>query len=120
MDRQSQVDAAARIVTRFLGQKHPSAPLIVTLARALLREDAGFHAYQNLEAGVRQYQSWQGAEEGGHILIGVARFLAAHSPTERSQYQTADIARRLHRGGRIHEDVPAAMEAAEASGRGES
>ncbi len=118
MDRQSQIDAAARIVARYLGQKHPIAPLIVTLARALLREDAGFHAYQNLEAGVRQYQSWQGAEEGGHVLIGVARFLAAHSPTERSQYQTADIARRLHRGGKIHEDAPAAMEAAEAPGNG--
>jgi hypothetical protein len=28
----------------------------------------------------------------------VARYLAAHSPTERSAFQTADIARRLLRG----------------------
>ena len=33
------------------------------------------------------------------ILIAVARYLAAHSPTERAALQTADIARRLMRGG---------------------
>ncbi len=31
---------------------------------------------------------------------------------------STDIARRLHRGGKIHEDAPAAMEAAEAPGNG--
>jgi hypothetical protein len=34
-----------------------------------------------------------------------ARYLAAHSPTERSAFQTADIARRLMRGGRLHEEA---------------
>jgi hypothetical protein len=38
-----------------------------------------------------------------HILITVARYLAAHSPTERAALQTADIARRLMRGGELHE-----------------
>jgi hypothetical protein len=76
--------------------------VIATLAMALLREDAGFHAFQMLEAGVRQYREWGSAAEGRHILVGVARYLAARSPTERASYQTADIARRLLRGGELH------------------
>jgi len=76
--------------------------LIATLARAVLREDAGFHTYQMLEAGVRQFTVWGDTDEGRHILIAVARYLAAHSPTERAALQTADIARRLMRGGELH------------------
>jgi hypothetical protein len=79
----------------------------VTLARAMLREDAGFHAYQMLEAGVRQFTAWGGGDAGRHILIAVARYLAAHSPTERAALQTADIARRLMRGGELHQEVAA-------------
>ncbi len=107
MDRQSQVEGAARVVARYLELEHPPAPLIATLARALLREDAGFHAYQMLEAGVRQFREWEGGECGRHVLVADARFLAAHSPTERSQLQTASTARRLHRGGKVYEDDPA-------------
>jgi len=81
--------------------------LMVTLAHALLREDAGFHAYQMLEAGIRQFREWGNTEESRHILIGVARYLAAHSPTERAAYQTADIAGRLMRGGHLHDEVNA-------------
>ena len=58
---------------------------------------------QMFEAGVRQYAEWGRGPEGRNILVAVARYLAAHSPTERSRFQTADIARRLHRGGALHE-----------------
>src|SRR5260221_13696592 len=54
-DRQRQVDLAARLVARHLTLGHSVQALIATLARALLREDAGFHAYQVLDAGVRQF-----------------------------------------------------------------
>jgi nitrite reductase/ring-hydroxylating ferredoxin subunit len=101
-DRQHQVDAAARLVARYLLLGHSPEALIATLAQALLREDAGFHAYQMLEAGVRQFLEWGNTEQGRHILIAVARYLAAHSPTERAALQTADIARRLMRGGELH------------------
>jgi hypothetical protein len=102
-DRQRQVDAAARLVARYLLLGHPPEPLIVTLTQALLREDAGFHAYQLLEAGVRQFQAWGDHDAGRHILVAVARYLAAHSPTERAAYQTAEIARRLLGGRVLHE-----------------
>jgi hypothetical protein len=102
-DRQRQVDLAARLVARHLGLGHSPRSLIATLARVLLREDAGFHAYQMMEAGVRQFTVWGNTEEGRNILIAVARYLAAHSPTERAALQTADIARRLMRGGELHQ-----------------
>jgi hypothetical protein len=104
-DRQRQVDLAARLVARHLTLGHSPQALIATLAHALLREDAGFHAYQMLEAGVRQFNAWGDTEEGRHILIAVARYLAAHSPTERAALQTADIARRLMRGSELHHEI---------------
>jgi nitrite reductase/ring-hydroxylating ferredoxin subunit len=106
-DRQRQVDLAARLVARHLALGHSVQALVATLARALLREDAGFHAYQVLDAGVRQFGEWGNTDEGRHILIAVARYLAAHSPTERAELQTADIARRLMRGGELHQDTRA-------------
>jgi hypothetical protein len=51
---------------------------------------------------VRQFGEWGNTEPGQHILVAVARYLAAHSPTERSWYQTADIAARLSRGDQLH------------------
>jgi nitrite reductase/ring-hydroxylating ferredoxin subunit len=101
-DRQRQVDTAGRLVARHLRLGHPSDDVIATLAMALLREDASFHAFQMLEAGVRQFGEWGDTDEGCHILVAVARYLAAHSPTERAAYQTADIARRLLRGSELH------------------
>ncbi len=84
-DRQRQVDLAARLVARHLTLGHSPQALIATLAHAVLREDAGFHAYQMLEAGVRQFGAWGDTDEGRHILIAVARYLAAHSPTSRAE-----------------------------------
>jgi nitrite reductase/ring-hydroxylating ferredoxin subunit len=106
-DRQRQVDLAAGLVARHLTLGHSPQALIATLARAVLREDAGFHAYQMLEAGVRQFTAWGNTDEGRHILIAVVRYLAAHSPTERAALQTADIARRLMRGSELHQEVGA-------------
>jgi nitrite reductase/ring-hydroxylating ferredoxin subunit len=103
-DRQRQVDLAARLVARHLQLGHSPQALIATLSHAVLREDAGFHAYQMLEAGVHQFTAWGNTDPGRRILIAVARYLAAHSPTERAALQTADIARRLMRGGELHQD----------------
>jgi len=103
-DCQRQVETAARLVARYLLLDHPPGPLIATLAHAVLREDAGFHAYQMLDAGVRQFHEWGGGDAGRHILVAVARYLAAHSPTERASYQTAVNARRLLSGRALHEE----------------
>ncbi len=106
LDQREQVEAAARTVAGYLGRRLPLPPLLDTLVRAVVREDAGFHTFQMVEAGIRQYEEWQVRPEGEHILIAVARFLAAHAPTQRAQLQTADIALRLHRGESLYEEAP--------------
>jgi nitrite reductase/ring-hydroxylating ferredoxin subunit len=103
LDRQGSVRDAGRLVARYLTLRHPADLLVTTLAQAVLREDADFHSYQMLEAGVRQYLEWGECDEGRHILIAVARYLAAHSPTERAQLQTAMVARRLSLGQALYE-----------------
>ncbi len=105
LDTQSQVEGAARVVARYLSLGHPAPPLIVTLVRALLREDAGFHTFQSVEAGIRQFHEWGDCEEGHTILIAVARYLAAHAPTSRARFQTATVARRLYYGEAVHEEA---------------
>jgi hypothetical protein len=109
-DRQQQIGAAARLVARYLTLDHPSKALIATLAKALLREDAGFHAYQMLEAGVRQFHEWGNCDPGRHIPIAVARYFAAHFPNPlravvNGRYsQSADARRRSSsrsRGSRL-------------------
>ena len=104
LDGQQQVDRATALVHRYLALGHDASALIDTLAQAVLREDFDFHSLQMLEAGVRQYRRWGDQPEGHTILIAVARYLAAHSPTQRAQLQTARIALRLHRGEDIYED----------------
>ena len=47
-------------------------------------------------------------DQGRHILIAVARYLAVNFPTRRALLQTADIAQRLMRGGELHREVHAA------------
>lgn len=104
LDRQRQTDVAARLVARPLTLGHPARALVETLGRALLQEDAGFHAYEIFEAGVTQIAEWGGdTAQGRHTLIAVARYHAAHAPTERSALQTAEIAHRLMHGAPLHD-----------------
>ena len=103
LDRQAQINEAGRIVARYLELRHPAGPLIRTLVRAVVREDANFHTYQMLDATVQQHQEWGDTEQGGHILLAGARYIAAHSPTQREMLQTAEIVQRLHRGEDLHE-----------------
>ena len=104
LDSQQRVDAGAQVVARYLSLGHPIQDLIVTFTRAVVREDADFHTFQMLEASVQQWKEWGNSDEGAHILIALARYLAAHSPTQRTQLQTAMIALRLHRGEALYED----------------
>jgi nitrite reductase/ring-hydroxylating ferredoxin subunit len=104
LDQRQQVEAAAQVVARYLRRGHAVRPLFDTLVRAAVREDADFHTFQMVEAGIRQYEEWAGRPEGERILVAVARFLAAHSPTQRAQLQTAEVALRLHRGDNLYEE----------------
>jgi hypothetical protein len=102
LDRHGATDAAPRYVARYLMKGHDAERLLATLAHAVLREDAGFHAYQMLEAATAQFRHWGNGPEGRRILVAAARYLAAHSPTERGELQTATVARKLAHGQRLH------------------
>ncbi len=102
---QGGVNEASAIAYGYLKDGGDPAALIATLGRALLREDCGFHWYQVVEAGVRQYEAWPaGSEEGILHLTALARFLAAHTPTRREMSRVVDIAARLRRGEELYED----------------
>jgi nitrite reductase/ring-hydroxylating ferredoxin subunit len=105
---QQRVNQAGELVARYLGANGDPARLIATLGKALLREDAGFHAQQSLEASVRQYYSLASRpatqQYAPHALIAAARYLAAHFPTPRAGNQTFQIALRLHRDEKVFEE----------------
>jgi nitrite reductase/ring-hydroxylating ferredoxin subunit len=104
-DRQQQVAEAGQLVASFLGAGGDASRLVAALGVALVREDRNFHTIQCVEAAVRQHELLANGSDRDLPLIAAARYLAAHSATSRSQRQTFEIARRLHRGERLYEDV---------------
>lgn len=107
-NRQQQVNQAGELAAQYLASGADPAHLIATLGKALLREDAGFHALQCVEASTRQYYSLATRPETApvayHALVAAARFLGAHFPTPRSANQTYQIALRLQRGEKVFEE----------------
>jgi nitrite reductase/ring-hydroxylating ferredoxin subunit len=105
-DTQGQVDRAGAIAYGFLRSGGDPRGLLAKLGAALLAEDAEFHWFQVVEAGARQFHAWPtGSEEGALVLVGVSRFLAAHTPTRRELPQVVQIATRLGRGEALYEEL---------------
>ncbi|WP_254765961.1 Rieske (2Fe-2S) protein [Salinilacihabitans rarus] len=123
-DREGAVNEAGRLVAEFFDCGGDPAALKRTLGHGLLREDAGFHTLQNVEAAFRQYdraapRAANGRTDDGREtaraddavdertrripMIATARYVAAHTPTRREAEQTFTIAARLNRGETIHE-----------------
>ena len=104
MDVRQQVDEVAHLVSQYLtGAGEPEA-LLATMGQVLLMEDSGFHSFQIVDAGFKQFAPRDGTAAGRHVLIGIARFLAAHSPTPRTVGQTYQTAVRLQRGEEIYRE----------------
>jgi hypothetical protein len=104
LDKRQQVDAAGELVARYLHGDGDAHRLLALMGGLLLREDRNFHTIQAVEAAFSQHARLVSTTAGTHVLIAAARYLAAHSPTMRSQGQTYDIARRLSRGEILHEE----------------
>ena len=78
------------------------------LGQLLMREDRNFHSIQMIEAAYMQYSLLANEEDGNnsarvHILLAASRYLAAHSPTMRSQGRTYQIATQLYHGEQLFE-----------------
>jgi hypothetical protein len=104
LDRQQQVDETGQLVASYLASGGDPRRLVAALGSVLVREDRNFHTIQCVEAATRQHELLSG-EEAALPLIAAGRYLAAHATTTRSQRQTFDIARRLHRGEKLYEDA---------------
>jgi nitrite reductase/ring-hydroxylating ferredoxin subunit len=102
-DETGAVDRAGRLVAEHFAAGGDPDALVRTLATGLLREDADFHTLQNFEAAVNRLDHARDDAERRLALIATARYLSAHFPTRREREQTFDIARRLHRGERLHD-----------------
>jgi nitrite reductase/ring-hydroxylating ferredoxin subunit len=103
---QGKVDDAGNLAYGFLQGGGSREELIAALGHALLAEDAEFHWFQVVEAGVRQALAWpDGSEESALVLAGIARFLSAHAPTRRELPTVVRIATRLRRGEALYEDA---------------
>jgi hypothetical protein len=104
LDERQRVDAAGELVARYLYGGGEVDRLLALMGRLLLREDRNFHTMQAVEAAFSQHALLRGTTAGTHVLVAATRYLAAHSPTMRSQGQTYDIAHRLSRGEILHEE----------------
>jgi nitrite reductase/ring-hydroxylating ferredoxin subunit len=112
LDKQQQVNQAGQLVVDYLYNNGKPDRLLAAIGKALLREDRNFHSIQMVEAAFRQYSlvSAGGSENNSnsttrvHLLISLARYLAAHSPTMRSQGHTYQTANRLHHGEHLFEE----------------
>ena len=104
MNVRQQVEEVAQLVSQYLtGGGQPEA-LLSTLGNVMLLEDSDFHSFQIVDAGLKQFQARRGTDSGRQVLVGMARFLAAHSPTPRAVGQTYQTALRLQRGEEIFRD----------------
>ncbi len=107
-NRQQQVNQSGELIARYGTAGVQAAALIAALGQALLREDAGFHTIQALEAAVRQYYNLSErastAPYAPYALVAAGRFMGAHFPTPRAANQTYQIAQRLHRGEKVFEE----------------
>jgi nitrite reductase/ring-hydroxylating ferredoxin subunit len=108
LDKQQQINQAGQLVADYIYNGGNPNLLLAAMGNLLLREDRNFHSIQMFEAAFRQYSiifSEDNADnEHVNILIAAARYLAAHSPTMRSQGRTYQIANQLHHGEHLFEE----------------
>ncbi len=105
LNLQQQVNPAGNLAAQYLVSGGSPEKLMAKMGHLLLREDRNFHTIQCIEAAFNQYSiiRAESEERANHVLVAAARYLAAHSPTMRSQLQTFSIARRLSHGENLFE-----------------
>jgi nitrite reductase/ring-hydroxylating ferredoxin subunit len=111
LDKQQQVNQVGQLVVDYLYNDGKPDRLLAIIGKALLREDRNFHSIQMIEAVFRQYslvstnddENNNNSTLRAHILVAAARYLAAHSPTMRSQGHTYQIANQLYHGEHLFE-----------------
>jgi hypothetical protein len=83
-----ELDFSRELVGCYLYSGGDPARLLALLGKLLLREDRQFHVIQEIEAAFCQYSRLGNSPARINVLVAAARYLAAHTPTMRSQEQT--------------------------------
>ncbi|MCZ6792856.1 MAG: Rieske (2Fe-2S) protein [Planctomycetota bacterium] len=102
-DRRSAVDEATHLAWQHLEAGGDPRALLETLGKAVVREDSGFHEFQQLDIAWRRLARRGPGRPANLALTATARWIAAQYPTRRAQEQTFMIAYRLNRGDAIHD-----------------
>ena len=97
-DRRGSIDEAPALAWQFLETGGNPRRLLAALGHAVLREDAGFHEFQQIDIAWRRTTRRGAGESSRLALTAAARWIASQFPTRRAREQTFQIARRLHRG----------------------
>jgi nitrite reductase/ring-hydroxylating ferredoxin subunit len=108
LDKQQRVNDTGQLVADYLYHGGRIDQLTSMLGKLLLREDRNFHSIQMIEAAYRQYSLLDNEDNNStrvNILFATSRYLAAHSPTMRSQDRTYQIANQLHHGEELFEEM---------------
>lgn len=112
LDKQQQTNQAGQLVADYIYNEGNREFLLYTIGKLLLREDRNFHSIQMIDAAFRQYTSLTTSNQKDkaalnvqtvNIMVAAARYLAAHSPTMRSQGRTFQISNQLHHGEHLFE-----------------
>ena len=114
LDRQQQVNQAGQLAADYLYSGGNLDLLLATMGSLLLREDRNFHSIQMIEGAFKQLARYNPVEYGDlnyvvdaefvNILVAAFRYLAAHSPTMRSQGRTFQIGNQLYHGKHLFEE----------------
>ncbi len=108
LDKQQRVNETGQLVADYLYHGGRIDQLTSILGKLLLREDRNFHSIQMIEAAYRQYSLMDNEDNNStrvNMLLAASRYLAAHSPTMRSQDRTYQIANQLHHGEELFEEI---------------
>jgi nitrite reductase/ring-hydroxylating ferredoxin subunit len=112
LDKQQQINQTGQVVAEYLYRGGKPELLLSTIGHLLLREDRNFHSIQMVECAFKQFltpSSVIGNDDGSeneekvNIMVAVGRYLAAHSPTMRSQGRAFQIGNQLHHGENLFE-----------------
>ena len=114
LDKQQQVYAVTQLVADYYGHNSTdnSNFFMNLIGTLLLREDRSFHLVQMTEAALKQCSTINGSLSSSinkhkikeyHFILAAVRYLAAHSPTMRSQTHTYQTAVQLSLGQNLFE-----------------
>lgn len=99
-----QVEEAAAIVHYYQEQGYPLPELKAALGKALLREDATFHTFQMVEAGMRQHGVLGADHPDGRLaLVAATRYMVAQRLRRNVLFSTQN-ALKLQRGEALNEE----------------